>query len=107
MESFRITMLSTPRPPASPSIAAPLAPTSISPENEIIQMQHPHGHGHGFGHIFIGTVATMAAITATGIAITVVITTAGMAAVTTDDQEPADKSRPALSPLLIGSGKQS
>lgn len=66
----------------------------------------------------LGTVAITAAgmvvaITVAGmvVAITAVITAAGMAGmaaitVTTDDQEPAEKSRPALSPLSIGSGKQ-
>ena len=55
--SFRKAMLSTLAATVvlvaslSASFAAPLAPTSISLENEIIQVQH---HGHGFGHIFVG-----------------------------------------------------
>lgn len=56
--SFRSTMLSAIAATGvlvaslSTSIAAPLAPTSISEDNEIIQVQHHGGHhdGHFGGH---------------------------------------------------------
>jgi hypothetical protein len=46
----------------SVSIAVPLAPTPISSENEMTQMQHRQSPGHGLDHIFIQHVA-MAALT--------------------------------------------